>query len=331
MALLWRRRWWISAIGVVAAAIVATALLLSPRYYVASAAFVPQESNATPTGLGALAAQFGISPSRAMTTSPQFYADLLQAREVIRDVLLSEYVTSDRRFRGTLMAFLRVRGRTPDETMTRGREKIASLMDVKTNRQTGVVSFEVVMKDPEVSRQVVNRILELVNDYNLQRRQSQGRAERTFAEQRLAEARAELAAAEESLSNFISRNRQFSEYSHLTSEASRLQRRVSTAQQLFTVLAQNYESAKLEEVRNTPVITVIERPEGFVEPKARGTIRKTIIAFLIGAFLTALFVVLKDFIRRAHDSGRADVREFLDMVSASSIFRLGRRRGSARA
>jgi uncharacterized protein involved in exopolysaccharide biosynthesis len=330
LAVLWRGRFLIAGVATTLALITAATIMAFPREYKASAAFVPQEANAAPAGLGVLAAQFGISAPRAMTTSPQFYADLLEAREVLRDVLETSYKGSDKTgYEGTLLAFLRVRGNTPDETMVRAVQRMRALADVKTNRQTGVVSVEVRTRDPEISRQVVNRLLALVNEYNLKRRQSQGRAEREFAEQRLAEARRELGAAESALSEFNARNRTYGDFSTLTAQAARLQRQVSIAQQLYVSLATNFESAKIEEVRNTPVITVIERPEGFVEPAARGTIKKSAVALMAGALFGALFVLTRDFVQRSRARGRTDLEELLALLRASWLGALTRRRHPA--
>ena len=41
----------------------------------------------------------------------------------------------------------------------------------------------------------------------------------------------------------------------------RLERQVSVRQELVTAMAQAYEQARVDEVRNAPVITVIDQPE----------------------------------------------------------------------
>jgi uncharacterized protein involved in exopolysaccharide biosynthesis len=123
---------------------------------------------------------------------------------------------------------------------------------------------------------------------------------------------------------FHQANRRFGEHSALTNEAARLERNVMIAQQLFVSLSQNYESARLEEVRNTPVITVLERPEGFVERQARGTVRKTIIAFVAGGFVVALIALARDLLARSR--GRRDIEEFFDSLSRTWLGRLVRRR-----
>src|SRR6267378_7606906 len=86
------RRWrLVVMVPMLVAAIVAVSSLLSARQYVASAAFVPQEPPTAQSGLGELARQFGVAAPRANASSPQFYADLLVSREVLRDVIVTAY------------------------------------------------------------------------------------------------------------------------------------------------------------------------------------------------------------------------------------------------
>ena len=55
----------------------------------------------------------------------------------------------------------------------------------------------------------------------------------------------------------------------LTFENDRLERQVFMRQELVTAMAQAYEQARIDEVRNTPLITVIDRPEPAALPDPR--------------------------------------------------------------
>ena len=81
----------------------------------------------------------------------------------------------------------------------------------------------------------------------------------------------ELAFAEDSLKAFMFENRQFSNSPQLVFEEDRLQRQVSMRQDLVSAIAQAYEQARIEEVRNLPVITVIDHPEppALADPRGR--------------------------------------------------------------
>src|SRR5690606_31231281 len=104
---------------------------------------------------------------------------------------------------------------------------------------------------PELSELLNRELLNLVGEYNMQRRQSNAAAERSFVEARLEESRHELVGAESDLKSFMEQNRRFDEAPQLRLEAARLQRRVDLRQQVYASLAQAYEQARIEEVRNT--------------------------------------------------------------------------------
>ena len=65
-------------------------------------------------------------------------------------------------------------------------------------------------------------MLDLVSEFNLEKRQSQAAAERKFTEERSEQARTELLDAENRLQRFLQRNRDFGNDPSLTFERDRL-------------------------------------------------------------------------------------------------------------
>lgn len=319
-------RRWILVIALPLALCVWTGLtsLSSPRLYRASASFVPQEPTTTVSGLGQIASQFGLVAPRANTTSPQFYAGLLQSREILRAVVDTTYMaTTPKPFKGDLVHYFAIQAPNRETAVAEAVERVGALLRVQTDRNTGVIRVELSTRYPELSAQLVSRLLGLVNDYNLLRRQSQARAEREFVEQRLTQVQAELTAAEDALATFSRRNRRFSDSPELVAEEQRLQRVVTLRQQVYVSLAQNYESAKIDEVRNTPVINVLERPEGFVEAAPRHTPRKVFVAFCVGLFAAAAFALGAEYLARAGQQASPDFETFVGLVGET----VGRVRG----
>lgn len=334
-----RHRYLLIALPLVTAGITATLTLRSKRAYVASAAFIPQAPQSSESGLGMLASQFGISVgSRTSTTSPQFYSDLLVSKEVLRDVVLTEYTaTGIEPFRGNLVRYFSISESDPEAAAALAAEYLKGNISRGADRATGVVRLSVRTRSPALSAQVANRFVELVNEYNLRRRQSQAQMERRFVESRLQSVEKNLAAAEGELSDFFRRNRQYQGAPELVAEEARLQRRVSLQQQLFVTLSQNREAAEIEEVRNTPVITLLERPETFVEPAARGTVRKTFLALIIGFLLAVVIAFAREVFFRSvtaqsseYEEFQAMRREIADALRRGIFWRL-RRTGNPRA
>jgi uncharacterized protein involved in exopolysaccharide biosynthesis len=328
-----RDRWRIFRTAVLALALVTVVLLVLPRTWTSTGSFRPQQRQTSLAGLSSLAAQFGLSvPNLDNTQSPAFYADLLRSHTILGHVVEAEYVVpvdgGDQR--GSLVRWLEVE---EDETEPVRRElairKLDKLLEVETAPRTGVVTFSVATKSPELSAQIAGRLLQEVNRFNLESRQSQASAERRFTEGRLASVRDELRAAENRLEMFLRQNRQYRTSPELSLQQERLRREVSLIEDVHTTLAQAYEQAKIEEVRDTPVITIVERPEVAVQPDPRGFVKKGILALLLGAGLGIMLAFLREAMSRTSREAAAEVEEFRELrreVLADLRFGRGRRK-----
>ena len=139
-------------------------------------------------------------------------------------------------------------------------KKLRSALSVDVDLRTGIVRFAVEARTPELALAVAETTLAALNDANIALRKQRASAERTFTSQRTADARLALAAAESTLATFNQRNRNVQTSPTLQLEQSRLQRNVDMAQQLFVQLRLQEEQAALQELRNTPSISIIDPP-----------------------------------------------------------------------
>jgi uncharacterized protein involved in exopolysaccharide biosynthesis len=296
LAMLLRRRRLIlamAALGGLAGLLVAS---LRPATYTSSFSFLPQSSqDPRSAGLASIAGQFGISLGAlgATSTPPQLYADLIVTREVLGPIAQSSVSSSDKR-RVPLAAFLKVPAGPPalvlDNTIRTLRKRVVAA--TVASRTTGMVTVTARTRDPAVSFELAQRLLEGLNRFNLVTRQSQAHAERVFTEARYEAARASLRVAEDALQQFLQGNRQYENSPQLTFQRERLQRDVTLKQQLVTTLVQQYEDARIREVRDTPVITLIERAAMPVraDPRLRGLL--LVVGASVGLALGCLFAVL---------------------------------------
>ncbi len=270
--------------------------LLRPRAYTASFSFLPQAGqDAARAGLAGLAGQFGINLANlgGSAPPPQLYADLLTSREVLGPVATDTVPVGPAGARMPVSGFLRVAGKTPallvENTIRELRREVVST--TVALRTTGMVTARVRTTSPEASLAIAERLLERLNHFNLVTRQSQAREERRFTEERLVEARAALRRAEDALERFLKVNRQIEGSPTLRFERDRLDREVQLQQQVVTTLAQQFEENRIREVRDTPVLTVFERPALPARPDPG--LRAFILAITTAAgFLVGLLVVL---------------------------------------
>ena len=165
---------------------------------------------------------------------------------------------------------------------------------------------------PEFSEQLNRTLLELTNTFNLERRQSQAAAERLFVEGRLHERQVELKAAEDELEQFLDRNRSIEASPQLQFQRARIQRRVTLADQVFTTLSQAYEQARIDEVRNTPVVTIVDPPEGSVAQDAFSSLAR--IGFVLGLLAGIVLALVVELLSHLRRQNTPEFREAGDLL-----------------
>lgn len=167
------------------------------------------------------------------------------------------------------------------------------------------------MRSPELADAIVGRILELVEDFNVTIRNSQAREQRTFIEGQLAVSEREVREAEDRLEEFLQRNRSHETSPELLFRHDRLQRIVVFKQAVYGSLAQSFEQARIDEVRNTPVLTMVLAPQVPPRPDRRRIILKVALALAIGLMLGVFLSFGLELLRGMREENPAEYQRFV--------------------
>ena len=229
--------------------------------YTATARFTAQSPSSTRIGnnLATLAGQFGLNLDLGVggVSSPEFYADIVQTREVLEQVLLARYPMTGGTDSTDLLKFLRLDAASSARNKETGVKKLRRAIHVDVAR-SGMVTVNVTLNDPTVAAAVANTLIDRLNAFTVSRLQFQSRQQRLFAEERLSSAQQELHEAEQDEVVFLERNRLWEQSPMLRAQYARLQRVTQTKQDIVATLSRAYEEARLQEARDTPNITVVE-------------------------------------------------------------------------
>jgi uncharacterized protein involved in exopolysaccharide biosynthesis len=289
-----RHRRAIVAAGVATALVTAVATLLKPRTWTAVSMFTTQ-SRRMPSGISGIAAQIGIAiPNLEASQSPQFFESLLKTRDIVDAVIQQPYGTGPDGSATvpSLLDYYKLEGATPERRLAEGEKKVLSKLRTVFNPKTSVVALSYTADLPEVASQVNAAFLHQLDLFNTMTRQSQATAERQFTERRLAEVAAELKGAEERLVSFLVANRVVRQGTEVGLQEQRLRRQLTLRQQVHAQLAQAYENARIEEVRDMPALTVVQQPKPPLLPDRRGLVSKTILGFLLGMMLASVALLV---------------------------------------
>lgn len=324
--ILLRNRWQIARWMLVGGVLAALAAFTKPALYVASASFIPAGTEQSRSALAGLAGQFGVAlPAGNQSQSPDFYSSLLTSRELLSAVARDTFVVQERG--GRRIAFLdlfKIDGNSAQRRVEEGVRQLKTIVKPSIVRTTGVVEVSVATEWRSVSLAIANDLLTEVNEFNQRTRQGQAAEERKFVEGRLALAASDLRAAENRLEDFLMTNRQFTSSPDLTFQRDRLQRDVALKQQVFTSLTQSYEEVRIREVRDTPVITVIETPSVPTVPEPRGRLVRVLFGLIFGALFGAFIAFVSGAIARRRQEGDPEADEFINTIGEVKGKMLGR-------
>ncbi|MEO7647746.1 MAG: GNVR domain-containing protein [Gemmatimonadaceae bacterium] len=303
-----RRRRLVMGILVATVLLAVAAGMLLPPIFRAKTSFVANSSTPRmPSGLSGmggfqgLTSQLGLGSLRDPSESPNFYAELVQSEELRRRLATSRFPDPRTKNPGdsaTLVDILRIKHRDPARRLEIAVARLTEIVKVRFELLTSLVRIDVDTPWRELSADLANRTVDLVSAFNREQRLSRAQSKRVFLEGRLLTAYDELAAAEERQRLFYDQNRQWRTSPSLTFEESRLRRNVELVTDLYIILRQQFEGARLEEFNDAALITVVDR--AVVPRKAhwpRWGILLTsavILGTMLGALAAGVAVVLED-------------------------------------
>jgi uncharacterized protein involved in exopolysaccharide biosynthesis len=303
LAALWLRHWpWTIGFPATVAAVTTVLVLVLPSQYTAETTFLPQSRSDVrlPTGIANLAGQLGLPLTGGGTSSPKFYADLVMSETIIDEILqrpidsTAQDPPSER-----LLHWVGIGGTTLADSLFLARKYLRRHLATDVDRETGVVTISVTLRDPRVAAAVAAGFLRELEHFNADRRQSQARERRKFVEQRIADSERELTQAEDALRNFYESNRQYQSSPALVFQERRFQARVNLLTEVAVTLRREFESARIEEVNDTPVLTVVDWAQ---VPQRRSFPRRKLVvigATSVSILLGGIFALLAEFLAHA--------------------------------
>lgn len=256
------------------------------RNFIASSTIKPETASSALGRFSGIASQLGIATAGVEGgESLEFYARLVESRLVLETVLRSTLQTED----GTLPAYevFEVAPNAPRQDRHDAIEELRKRIATRIDVQAGLVTITTKSKDPVLAEALNMRLLQLLDSlYVEEARRSRAENERMFIQGRLDEAAGELRKAEAAFQRFLERNRTYQASPQLSFEAARLESEVALRQRIKGSLEEAFEQARIDEVRNTPVFTTIDSPEGSAETGS------SFVVYLLGGMAAALALAL---------------------------------------
>ena len=242
--------------------------------------------------LGALAGQLGLSSlggGDASSLSPYFYTDLLTT-----DTILTQLAATPlRAFPDStappkeLRILLRVSGRSRADSVQRAVRKLRRLLVVDMDSRTGVVKVTFTARTAYLAASAADTLLGLVNGFVGRDLRTRAGATRRFLQDRLAQIAADLSVQQDKLRAFLETNRDYRNSPTLQFREAELQRDLDLKRDLYVSVARSLEEARMNEVRDTPLLSIIDRPSA---PARASSPKPLLNAVLLSLFTPVLWL-----------------------------------------
>ena len=176
-------------------------------------------------------------------------------------------------------------------------EKLVDRISIREDK-TGLINVNVLMEEPELSAQIANFIYDGVVEFTHLNHIEIAKLNREFIQERQVEVKDVLISAENSLKEFRSKNRKVMDSPQLQLELERLLRDVEIQTQIFITLQQQYELARIEEVKETPSVVILDSAEESVNFHKPNINFIVFIGLLVGFFVGFVYSLISNSILR---------------------------------
>ena len=266
-------------------------LIVKPLYK-STLSFVPEASASrgplSSLGrMGSVFGQLGLDVLNQEGASLAFYRHLARSEDVLSTVVNATIADSIGAPAQTLALMWYKRTKDENKRTFKTLKRFGSRrLTVTADERTGIVSVAVLAESPELAQWLAASIYEELNRYNVTVRRTTASAQRRFLEQQVGHAQDSLRAAEAELQSFYASNLLIRGDPRLVAEERQLTRKQDSWLEIYTTLVRELEATRVNEIRDTPVLNVIQqahRPAYKDRPKrTRTTVLAALFAALVG-------------------------------------------------
>ncbi len=315
---LWDRRGRIIGITIIFILLAVGYALLQKDTYIATATILPESEDRTIGQFAQFAgvmSMAGLSPGQLSET--EVYPAMMKSETILHEVIYKKYETGEYDEPVNLIEFWDITGRTEreqyQETLRKLREETLS---IEIARDSRIISVSVKTYDPYLSADIANTIADKLDEYVLTKRRTRASQQRKWLDLRLAEVHSDLVRAEEALKDFRLKNRRIGDSPELLMDQERLLREVEMHAGVFLELTKQHEMIKVQEIRDMPVVQVLDYAAPPVNSSGPGKRRMLIIGALLGLFTGVLSVYGNRLLNVSEEDNRSLVKKISEDVKS---------------
>jgi uncharacterized protein involved in exopolysaccharide biosynthesis len=285
------RKWRILIFVLLATVFAVAVSYLLPNRYRAEATILPEAGSGKSSMLGGfadIAAMAGVSTNEMKLS--KLFPTILMSETVLREAIFHRYTVEGSADAQNLIEFLRIDQGSTEKDFDAAVKEMRSRLEATLDYRTDVVTVTLEMEQSQLAADVANQLLKEMDRFLRETRRTKVSEQKKWLDERLSQVRTSLERAEETLKEFRVKNRQTADSPQLLLEQERLVRQVQINSTIFIELTKQYEIARVEEIKNTPLVNLLDPARA---PTTRYKPKRTTIAVsaVLVSLLSAVFSV----------------------------------------
>ncbi|MDP1678362.1 MAG: Wzz/FepE/Etk N-terminal domain-containing protein [Bacteroidota bacterium] len=291
---IWKKKKFVSWFIVICTAIAVVISLLLPLRYTATATILPESEKAKLSGIADLASLAGINIGGSEGSLLKLYPAIIRSESILKNVIFAKYFSVEFKDSVNLIQLWEIEEKTSEQNYDKAFKSLSARLDISLDNKTGLLSLQLEDREPQLTADILNRIIIELDLFIRKKRNTSASAQRQFIEIRLAQIKSELSFAENNLKSFRESNRSIVNSPSLLLGQERLIREVTINNTLYIELKKQYELAKIEEVKNIPIINVLDKAEPPVKKSSPKRAIIVLVVFLFSSIGGMCYIVVKD-------------------------------------
>jgi uncharacterized protein involved in exopolysaccharide biosynthesis len=168
---------------------------------------------------------------------------------------------------------------------------LKSSINMRLDRFTRILDITATMPESQLAADVANAIVESLDLYIRTKRKSYALEQIYYLEKRNEQVRDSLSKAEEKLKTFREQNRIITHSPQLMLEQARMMREIEILQTVYIELNKQLEIARIDDIRETPVVNLKEPAKDPVIKAGPGRLNTLITTMLFSLFISIAYFI----------------------------------------
>ena len=264
-----------------------------------------------------LAAQFGLSMSNASETK-WVYPEIIRSRTLAKAMLKRKFDTNKFGRQKSLLQILTYGNNKPtsvDGTLEiKGVNSFLKSVHVSEDLKTGIITLKINSFEQVLSYELNRSLLQELDAHQNKYNKAKTSEAKLFIQERIRDVETELKTAEENLKVFMDRNRRIENSPALLLQQQRHGREVEVLTGVFTTLKQQLETTKIEEVKKSDYVIILDEPEIPIMRSSPMKKRAVLFSGLFGIGFGLLFAFLMEKVKNLKKQEKEDLYQIKTLI-----------------